>query len=98
MLSFYLAFYYVNRPYYDPQRILCMSDYLYKTQEKNRLRQKGLLRRFSIDCYGEEQHTKEKSRAKKSEMYEKLKDKRGSEEVGLVVFKIRYVPGEDKKT
>ena len=94
MLSFYLAFYYVNRPYYDPQRILCMSDYLYKTQEKNRLRQKGLLRRFSIDCYGEEQHTKEKSRAKKSEMYEKLKDKRGTEEWDW--WFLRYVPGEDK--
>ena len=95
MLSFYLAFYYVNRPYYDPKRILCMCDYLYKTQEKNRLQQKGLLRRFSIDCYGEEQHTKEKSRAKKSEMYEKLKNKRGTDEWNW--WFLRYVPGEDQK-
>jgi hypothetical protein len=34
MLSFYLAFLYVNRPYYDPQRILCMSHYLFKVQQK----------------------------------------------------------------
>ena len=69
----YLAFLYANRPYYDPDRLLCMSEYLFEVQKENRLKQKGILRRFSIDCYGEEQHTKEKSRAKKSEMYEKLK-------------------------
>ena len=40
MLSFYLAFVYVNRPYYDPNRILCMSQFLFKVQEKNRLKQK----------------------------------------------------------
>lgn len=95
MLSFYLAFYYVKRPYYDPQRILCMCDYLFKTQEKNRLQQKGLLRRFSMDCYGEEKHTKEKSRAHKSEMFEKLKNNRGSDEWNW--YFLRYVPGESTK-
>lgn len=53
MLSFYLAFIYVNRPYYDVNRILCMSQYLFKVQQKNRLKQKGLLRRFSPNCYGD---------------------------------------------
>ena len=91
MLSFYLAFYYVKRPYYDPKRILCMCDYLFKTQEKNRLQQKGLLRRFSMDCYGEEKHTKEKTRAHKSEMYQKLKDKRGSDEWNW--YFLNYTPG-----
>ena len=95
MLSFYLAFYYVKRPYYDPKRILCMCDYLFKTQEKNRLQQKGLLRRFSMDCYGEERHTKEKSRAHKSEMFEKLKNNRGSDEWNW--YFVRYVPGESTK-
>ncbi len=96
MLSFYLAFYFVNRPYYDPQRILCMCDYLYKVQEKNRLQQNGLLRRFSLDCYGEEKHTKEKSRAHKAEMFKKLKNKRGSDEWNW--YFLRYVPGEDEKS
>jgi len=95
MLSFYLAFYYVKRPYYDPQRILCMCDYLFKTLEKNRLHQKGLLRRFSMDCYGEEKHTKEKSRAHKSEMFEKLKNNRGSDEWNW--YFLRYVPGDSTK-
>ena len=95
MLSFYLAFYFVNRPYYDASRILCMCDYLFKVQEKNRLQQKGLLRRFSMDCYGEELHTKEKSRAHKSEMYEKLKKDRKSDEWRW--YFLRYVPGEQNE-
>ena len=34
MLSFYLAFIYVNRPYYDANRILCMSQFLLKFNKK----------------------------------------------------------------
>ena len=55
MLSFWLAFLYANRPYYDKDRILCMSKYLFDVQEKNRLVQKGLLRRFSINCMGHQE-------------------------------------------
>jgi len=92
MLSFYLAFLYVNRPYYDPQRILCMSHYLFKVQQKYRLAQTGMLRRFSIDCYGEEKHTKEKIRAEKTKMYKELKKKRGSKEWDY--YFLNYKPGE----
>ena len=57
MLSFYLAFVYADRPYYNLflDRILCMSKYLFDVQQKNRLEQKGLLRRFSITCYGHQE-------------------------------------------
>ena len=34
MLSFYLAFIYANRPYYDRDRILCMAQYLFMVQQK----------------------------------------------------------------
>jgi len=95
MLSFYLAFIYVNRPYYDANRILCMSQFLFKVQQKNRLRQKGLLRRFSPDCYGV-QTTKEKMREEKAEMYRKLKGaKRDSKEFEW--YFLRYVPAEKDK-
>ncbi len=94
MLSFYLAFLYLNRKYYDPQRILCMSHYLFAVQAKNRLKQKGILKRFSIDCYGEEKHTKEKIRAKKSELFKKLKNKRSSKEWNFHFLK--YAPAEEK--
>ena len=92
MLSFYLAFLYVNRPYYDPQRILCMSHYLFQVQQRNRLKQKGLLRRFSIDCYGQEKHTKEKIRAEKTRRYKELKKHRGGKE--WEYYFLNYKPGE----
>ena len=44
MLSLYLAFLYVKKPYYNVNRILCMSEFLFRVQEKNRLQQKGLLK------------------------------------------------------
>tara|TARA_Y100001935_G_scaffold163602_1_gene134525 strand:- start:2566 stop:4080 length:1515 start_codon:yes stop_codon:yes gene_type:complete len=91
MLSFYLAFIYVNRPYYDANRILCMSKFLFKVQQKNRLSQKGLLRRFSPDCYGV-QLTKEKMREEKAEKHRELKDKKGTREYDW--YFLRYIPGE----
>jgi hypothetical protein len=59
MLSFYLAFTYVNSEYYDRNRILCMSKYLFEVQAKNRLAQKGVLKRFSTNCYGHQKTLKE---------------------------------------
>ena len=79
MLSFYLAFLYANRPYYDTDRILCMSKYLFEVQEKNRLEQKGLLKRFSISCMGH-QETVEEMRAEKTSKFSELKDKKGTPE------------------
>ena len=95
MMSFYLAFLYTNRPYYDKNRILCMSQYLFTVQQKNRLAQKGLLRRFSISCYGE-QPTLETMRAEKTAKYEELKDKRDTKEYEM--WFLRYVPREISKT
>ena len=89
MLSFYLAFLFVKKPYYEENRILCMCEFLFKAQQKNRLRQRGLLKRFSIDCYGK-QLTKEKMRAEKSEMYHKLKNNRKSKMFHW--YFLRYIP------
>jgi hypothetical protein len=94
MLSFWLAFLYANRPYYDKDRILCMSKYLFDVQEKNRLAQKGLLRRFSINCMGH-QETVEEMRAEKAEKYNELKDKKKSEE--YEEWFLRYRPAETKE-
>ncbi len=74
MLSFWLAFLYANRPYYDKDRILCMANFLFEVQEKNRLSQKGLLKRFSINCIGQ-QETIEEMRAEKAKKYIELKNK-----------------------
>ena len=93
MLSLYLAFIYTNKPYYQVNRILCMSQYLFKVQQKNRLKQKGLLKRFSIDCYGE-QTTLEKMRAEKIEKYKELKNKKGTKQYEW--YFLRYIPAQNK--
>jgi len=94
MLSFYFAFFYSGREYYDENRILCMAQYLFDVQQKNRLQQKGLLKRFSINCYGE-QDTLESMRNVKSEKYAELKDKRNSKEYES--WFLRYIPFETKQ-
>jgi hypothetical protein len=91
MLSFYLAFIYADRVYYDVTRILCMSQFLFDVQQHNRLKQTGLLRRFSINCYGK-QPTLESMRFEKTKKYEELKEKRDSRE--FEEWFLRYIPYE----
>jgi hypothetical protein len=79
MLSFYFAFLYANKSYYDHERILCMAKFLFDIQQKNRLEQKGLLKRFSIICYGH-QESVEEMRADKAKKFKELKEKRGTRE------------------
>ena len=52
-----------------------MSQFLFEVQQKNRLAQKGLLKRFSITCYGH-QETKEEMKEEKAKAYEELKNKK----------------------
>jgi len=93
MLSFYFAFYYTKRTYYFKDRILCMAMFLFKVEQENRLEQKGLLKRFSIDCYGK-QPTLETIRAEKVEKYKELKDKRNTRE--YEEWFLKYMPGQKK--
>ena len=89
MLSFYLAFIYADKPYFSKNRLLCMSEYLFKVQARNRLQQKGLLKRFSITCYGE-QKTLETMRAEKSEIYKRVGNDKNSQEYQN--YFLRYIP------
>lgn len=94
MLSFYLAFLYANRNYYDADRILCMAQYLFTVQIKNRLKQSGLLKRFSLTCYGK-QETMSDLRNEKAEKFKELKNKKHTEEYEK--YFLRYIP-EEKRT
>jgi rRNA-processing protein FCF1 len=89
MLSFYLLFLYANRSYYNPRRTLCLCEYLFKIQQNNRIKKQGLLRRFSISCYGK-QKTLEDVRVEKSKQYKKLKTKKRSKEYDK--WFLRYDP------
>lgn len=94
MLNFFLAFLYADRPYYDNERILCMAQYLFQVQARNRLEQKGLLKRFSINCYGNTSESLETLRAVKAEKFKELKNKKGTKE--YEEYFLKYSPGEKK--
>ena len=89
MLSFYLLFLYIDRPYFNPKRILCMCEYLFKIQQKNRVKLRGILRRFSVSCYGN-QKTIEDIRNEKTEQFKRLKNKRKTREYDK--WFLRYNP------
>ena len=100
MLSFYLAFLYANRIYYDSNRILCMAEFLFNVQAHNRLKQEGLLKRFSTQCYGT-QKTLTTIRAEKTAKFKKLKAKKKTKK-NKKEFEfnfLRYIPtNKTKKT
>lgn len=89
MMKFYLAFIYYDKKYFDVNRLLCMAQYLLKVQKENKLAQKGLLKRFTTDCYGNELTMGER-RGEKNELYMKLRDKRNSVEYEQSFLK--YIP------
>jgi hypothetical protein len=75
MLFMYFAFLYANNPaLYDHTRIICMCNFLFNVQQKNKLSQKGVLKRFSTTCYGH-QEQREEMKLKRSELYKRLKNR-----------------------
>lgn len=94
MLSFYLAFYYSNKPYYHQERILCMTRLLFEVENNNRINQKGILNRFTSSCYGT-QETLTDIRVHKSLKFDELKDKKGKREYNE--WFLKYVPNEQTR-
>lgn len=93
MLSFYLAFMYADREYFLKDRILCLAMYLFEVEQKNRLEQKGLLRRFTLTCYGK-QPTLEEIRAEKARMYAELGGIKGQNTRQFDLWFLKYSPGK----
>jgi hypothetical protein len=94
MISFYLAFYYSDKAYYHQERILCMTKLLFEVQEKNRLNQSGLLKRFSKKCYGT-QLTLSDIRLKKTLKFKELHNKTNGREYDE--WFLKYSPNNTKK-
>jgi len=90
ILSFYLAFLYANFHNYNSDRLLCMASFLFDVEQKNRLEQHGLLKRFNLKCYGK-QVTLEEIRSEKAKKYRELKDGHGKE---YEMWFLKYAPGE----
>jgi hypothetical protein len=89
MLSFYLAFIYSKIPYFNKERIICMAQFLFDVEQQNRLNQIGLLKRFTIDCYGKQKRIEE-IRAEKTAKFKELYEKKGSNEYEM--WFLKYSP------
>lgn len=91
MLSFYLAFIYIDKFRYIKERIMCMAKFLFDVQQKNRLEQRGLLKRFTMNCYGKQMSMKS-IRAEKAEKYRELENKKGTKEYDM--WFLKYTPSK----
>jgi len=91
ILSFYLAFIYANNKMYDKERILCMAGILFEIEQEYRTEKTGLLKRFSVECYGK-QKTLTDIRVEKAEKYNELISKKGSKEYEF--WFLKYKPDD----
>ena len=94
IMTFLLAAMYTGRPYYNNDKLLCIAQYLFIIQIKNRLANRGLLKRFTLNCVGYEQSLQER-RLEKAKKYRLLKKDRESKEFKELFFK--YNPNEEKE-
>lgn len=95
LLSFYLAFLYSKKEYYNNKdKILCMAMFLFDVQQRNRLSQTGLLKRFTIECYGKQQML-EDIRTLKAEKFKELISKKGTPEYDE--WFLKYNPNDKRK-
>jgi len=95
ILSYYLAFYYIDKPKYDKERVICMAQLLFDVQKDTKLVQKDILKRFSSSCIGKQKSLLD-IRKKKSEKFREFKQKKvkSGEEYDMYFFK--YEPGKVK--
>jgi hypothetical protein len=94
ILNYYLTFIYSAREYFNPNRVICMADFLFHLQQKNRTSGRGLLKRFAISCYGP-RSTWEDLRAEKIKIFNSYKNNRSAEEFQINF--LRYNPAEKQR-
>ena len=94
MLSFYLAFIYSSEYSHFRERILCMATFLFKVEELNRLEQKGLLKRFSLNCIGKQMSVQD-IRAEKTQKFKEFSENRNSKEYEM--WFLNYNPNKIKE-
>ena len=95
LLHYFLAFIYSNRDYYEHDRLMCMAEYLFNVQLKNKLAQKGLLKRFSLSCYGT-QHSLLDMRRDRSLKYKEFATSAAKNSAEYNTWFLNYTPGERK--
>lgn len=93
ILSFYLVMIYLDIAL-NYNRMICMANFLFEVQMQNRLNQRGLLKRFTMTCYGKQQ-TLEDIRAEKAHKYREFKEKGSAvKKTEYEQWFLKYTPGE----
>jgi len=99
ILSFYLAFLYAEMPYYNKDRLLCLSESLLRVIEHNKLNDRGILKRFTIQCYGKPKSLQD-IRSEKSDKFKEFQERKvdhDSKEYNM--WFLKYTPkGKQNKT
>lgn len=96
ILHLYLTFIFSDKPYHDKERLLCIAQFLFVLQEKNRLNQMGLLKRFSTYCYGD-QDTLITIRNRKTKKFKELSKNKKKNRREYDRWFLKYVPKTKKK-
>jgi hypothetical protein len=94
ILSMYLLFVYSKQTYFDESNLLCLCEYLLTIYKDNRLKNKGLLKNYSLSCYGN-QATFESIILLRNQKFNELKHKKNSQE--YETWFLRYNPSDTKK-
>lgn len=95
ILSYYLAFYYIDKPNYDKERVICMAQLLFDVQKDTKLVQKDILKRFSSSCIGQQKSLID-IRKKKSEKFREFKQKKVKSGKEYDMYFFKYEPGKVK--
>ena len=78
--------------HYNKDRLMCIATFLFQMEQHNHLDQSGILKRYSIDCYGK-QETLEDMRSKKTEMFKELGNDRTTKEYAM--WFLKYSPNDN---
>ena len=91
ILSFYLIFIFTNNEMYDINRTLCTAHMLQNIYLKNKLKNSGLLKVFTIQCLGEQETFEDILQEKKDKFKELKKNSKDYEK-----WFLKYTPKESK--
>ena len=72
MLFFLISVRYISTVEYNINRVMCMAQFLFHIQNENILNQKGIFKRFDVNCYGNDKTFYDK-KGDRSRLYNKLK-------------------------
>lgn len=98
LMNMYLALQYdedkVDEKLIHKSRLMCAATELYIIQKENRLAQRGVLKRFSLNCYGHQQSKAELAKYKKEKVKELGKNKVSKDSKEYESWALNYVPAE----